>query len=550
MLIKHLSRGRGSATAAADYLTQDHDHTGQLRPEVEVLRGDPHQVAAVADSLDTKWKYSAAVIAWHPSDNPTSEQILAVVDDYERVAFAGMEPDRYSFSAVMHREQGGGVHVHTLVARVDLQTGKSYNPAPPGHQKNYDLVRDYHNQAHGWKSPDDSANARERSLDRLELRGKPNEDKTALHSWIMNRIDVGMIEGRDDIRASLQELGTITREGKDYISVKPEGADKAIRLKGTVYGEQFSAATSAKAAARDRISQPVGQQELADLGAELSRTVEKRAQYNRDRYGAGYGQYAPADPQCHQPDSERHQAGSSAERSSTGEFDSRREAGSESHAVGMDQADSGSYSSLADHLRKSLGADSVLEPPAPTDTQPAPTDQGSHPSSGWGKDVHSATQRGADSDPAGRTHSRPTDEVAPRPSKKKKTTEVDWKEWGRDVAMAWGDLKEAFREALKEAKKEWKERKGNDNTGSSVDKAFDSAERSIGAIDKSNSVTRQAEHSAGQADRAVERAARKGDPDQRGFHKGLDRLGDECRKIDQGLKQINQQQVGIQMRPG
>ena len=51
MHIKFLARGTGSARAAADYLLGARDATGQLREGVEVLRGDPHQVAAVADAL-------------------------------------------------------------------------------------------------------------------------------------------------------------------------------------------------------------------------------------------------------------------------------------------------------------------------------------------------------------------------------------------------------------------------------------------------------------------------------------------------------------------
>ena len=58
MMIKFLARGTGSAAAAADYLTreknlvpgQDQDQEQEKNPEeVKVLRGHPHQVAAVAD---------------------------------------------------------------------------------------------------------------------------------------------------------------------------------------------------------------------------------------------------------------------------------------------------------------------------------------------------------------------------------------------------------------------------------------------------------------------------------------------------------------------
>ena len=59
MHIKFLARGTGSAREAADYLLGARDATGQLREGVEVLRGDPHQVAAVADALALEHKYTS-----------------------------------------------------------------------------------------------------------------------------------------------------------------------------------------------------------------------------------------------------------------------------------------------------------------------------------------------------------------------------------------------------------------------------------------------------------------------------------------------------------
>ena len=96
MLIKFLARGTGSAGAAADYLLGARDAAGQLRAGVEVLRGDPHQVAAVADALVFEHKYTSGVIAWAPDDTPTDAQIGAVIDAFEQTAWAGLEPDRYA----------------------------------------------------------------------------------------------------------------------------------------------------------------------------------------------------------------------------------------------------------------------------------------------------------------------------------------------------------------------------------------------------------------------------------------------------------------------
>ena len=43
--------------------------------EVKVLRGNPHQVAEVADALQFEHKYTSGVIAWAPEDTPSDTQI-------------------------------------------------------------------------------------------------------------------------------------------------------------------------------------------------------------------------------------------------------------------------------------------------------------------------------------------------------------------------------------------------------------------------------------------------------------------------------------------
>ena len=131
MLVKFLARGTGSSQAAADYLTRELDS----RDDVAVLRGDPDQVAAVADALEFDHKHTSGVIAWAPEDQPSDTEIDRVLDEFEQTAWAGLAPDRYAWAAVRHREADGGVHV--LAARCDLETGKSLNIAPPGWEQTY-----------------------------------------------------------------------------------------------------------------------------------------------------------------------------------------------------------------------------------------------------------------------------------------------------------------------------------------------------------------------------------------------------------------------------
>lgn len=287
MHVKFLGHGQGSAAKAVKYLIQEEDHTGRRRSTVEVLRGNPDHVAYVADSLSFKHRYRSAVIAWAPEDRPTRAQKEEVLDMFERVAFAGLEGDQYTYLAVDH-----GDHIHIIVPRVELRTGKSFNIAPPGWQKIYDPVRDYFNAKYGWKSPDVAANPQNsRTISGLTAHDLPKSAKKAkemIHKHVLEAIERGLIQNRADMELYLADIGQITRKGRDYISIKPEGFRKAIRLKGGIYGEQFDRkALEALARTESQRDRGVGQdreQEVQRLFYEIERIAAKRAEYHRKRY--------------------------------------------------------------------------------------------------------------------------------------------------------------------------------------------------------------------------------------------------------------------------
>ena len=89
MHLKFLPHGKGSAGAAVDYLVGERDAEGQEREGVEILRGNPDMVAAVADSLEFERRYTSAVIAWAPDDRAPDEQIEAVLDEFEKTGVGG-----------------------------------------------------------------------------------------------------------------------------------------------------------------------------------------------------------------------------------------------------------------------------------------------------------------------------------------------------------------------------------------------------------------------------------------------------------------------------
>ena len=237
MHIRCLRHSTGSARAAADYLVGERDAAGRVRPGIEVLRGNPDHVVTVADSLDFEHSYTSVVIAWAPEDRPTDAQIGAVLDEFEKTAWAGLEPDRYAWTAVLHREHGDGVHVHVRTARCDLETGRSLNIAPPGWQKTFDALRDAFNHQHGWSRPDDPARARahqpghraylEAAKRRagLEHEAGPRE---LIRDYLLQRVEHGVVRSRleaDRLQIEMTAASELRRLGESLRAV----ANDALR---------------------------------------------------------------------------------------------------------------------------------------------------------------------------------------------------------------------------------------------------------------------------------------------------------------------------------
>ena len=253
-------------------------------------------MAAVADSLAFEHKYRSAVIAWSPEDRPTDAQIEAVLDEFEKTAWAGLDANRYSWTAVLHREQGGGVHVHVLTARCDLETGKSLNIAPPGWQKTFDPLRDAFNHEHGWSRPDDPARARAQQpghrayIEAAKLRtGLEHEadPRELIRDYLTQRVEHGAVQSRADVVGALEEARLeVPRQGKSYLTVRNPDNGKRWRLKGALYVHDFEPGRldlAAPAPAQDRAGRARGDgharvkvlgESLRSVASNALRTIE------------------------------------------------------------------------------------------------------------------------------------------------------------------------------------------------------------------------------------------------------------------------------------
>lgn len=306
MYIKFLKHGKGDPAKAASYLIAELDHLNRPRPDVQILRGDPHTFTAIAESIENEWKYTSGVIAWSKDDAPTNEEISEVLDGFEKHAFAGLQPHQYHFTAVLHEEDDGSKHVHFLVPRIELDTGKALNIAPPGHEKYFDPLRDYFNYSKGWSRPDnpilqhdtqtpDHVHFQDAAAIRAGLKGKAvNDIREVIGSLIEQRIYFDFIKDRTDVLDAVSELGEVTRISDKFISLKLDGADKAIRLKGAFYESEFSVesyfenrtreTSDARASRENRFISEEHKKLAEQLEKRFTELAGGRSKYNEGRY--------------------------------------------------------------------------------------------------------------------------------------------------------------------------------------------------------------------------------------------------------------------------
>lgn len=297
MMITWLSAGRNDPRRATAYCGGGVDGKGIARDEVTVLRGTPQIFELAASGLPFREAYKSGVLAWAPSDNPSQEEIDSVVDDFLSLCFGGLDPNDFASVVYLHRSENK-VDVHVLVANVHVPTGKHFNCAPPGWQKDFDPLRDMWNWRKGWARPDDPRRARDhqpgRSIVISTARVKAGlhvepDVKALLAGYVESCIRAGDISSQSDVVSALSKVGVINRVGVDYISIVPEGHTKPIRLKGRHFGASFDG-TMPTPSFESVVEQSTDRNLDIDVEKELQakaryqESISRRAKYNLHRF--------------------------------------------------------------------------------------------------------------------------------------------------------------------------------------------------------------------------------------------------------------------------
>jgi hypothetical protein len=304
MLIKFFRNGKGAGAGPVGYLVADkvlayddnrdliRDADGQpmmvtREPLPEVLRGNPDRTEALIDASRHQWTYRAGVISFAATDAPIEEQQAEVMDGFERLAFAGLDPTQYDVLWVRHTHEDR-VELHFCTPRLELTSGRSLNIAPPGYEKAFDSLRDVMNQRHGWADPMELERTQE-VRDTIETPTRA-QGRDELHAWLQDQISVGLITDRASILDALVDAGfDIPRAGKAYLTAQDPDTGERWRLKGEIFHEDWQADPAEREAERGTGHDPAGLRRLdgipaGELQDRFEHHCDHRASYNRDRY--------------------------------------------------------------------------------------------------------------------------------------------------------------------------------------------------------------------------------------------------------------------------
>ena len=307
MIISFFASGTGGGAAPVDYLTarevlaydenrnliRDDDGTPLTKirdPLPEVLHGNPDRTRDLIDASANKWSYTAGVVSFADSDQPSEDAQQEAIELFEALAFAGLEADQYDCLWVRHVHEGN-VELHFCTPRLELATGRALNIAPPGHEAAFGTLRDVLNKTHGWADPMEPGLARDfklvrESADRAEAR-------QVIVSALYDQIGAGLITDRASMVAFFEDTGfEVTRQAAKSISVRDPEFSKPFKLEGVLTHENWSTIRHAEIAAEYETgadanrTRRLGGLSHEPLRADLADHVERRTEYNEERYGA------------------------------------------------------------------------------------------------------------------------------------------------------------------------------------------------------------------------------------------------------------------------
>ncbi|AXK66455.1 relaxase/mobilization nuclease domain-containing protein [Burkholderia sp. IDO3] len=290
MIVRVFNAGISRGESPINYLMGDRDHTGQPRSVApEVMDGNPDLTVAVINGIQRKHKYVSGAIAFRDNEQPTREQMREVIQSFKQTVCPGLGSRNVNALFVLHRDKGN-TEIHFVVPMTEMQTGRRMNIHPLGQQniRLYEAFTQVTNHRLGYAQvvPDPLKLALS-DFERYTADGRRDRsNKLYLHRRLTKAIRTGQIADRDQLCYFLSsEYGVeITRKGKDYLSMKFPGAEKAKRFRGPLYRADADYQQIVIQARDDRQEHRLSPTEYRQTRDTLQQLVEARRQFNVRAY--------------------------------------------------------------------------------------------------------------------------------------------------------------------------------------------------------------------------------------------------------------------------
>ncbi|MGN8482031.1 relaxase/mobilization nuclease domain-containing protein, partial [Helicobacter pylori] len=292
MLVKFwgTNQGGGDGDGSVNYLLNERVKQGTAK----VLKGDANLTKSLLLSLTQKHKACVGCLSFEePNINESLKYEL--MESFENALLTQEMQGRYNILWVEHTDKGR-LELNFVIPKIDLERQKAFNPYY--HKvdlKRIDTWKDCINLKHNFTNPKDLE--KQHNIQQHQTKNPQNKELLKTYEKLDKLIQDNLgklFNSRVDIINFLKaNQCEVTRQGKDYISVKLPNEPKAKRLKGFYYHETFRTIADIRnqlsearqrESQRERSNSHTTNDNHAELLRELENKLHRHIEYKQQYY--------------------------------------------------------------------------------------------------------------------------------------------------------------------------------------------------------------------------------------------------------------------------
>lgn len=283
MVVKFFPSRNGGGVSSINYLLNERKQQGTAR----ILQGDEQTTRNIILSLKQKHKACVGCLSFEEKELSESAK-QEIMQSFENTFLTSAMQGRYNILWVEHTDKGR-LELNFVIPKIDLESQRAFNPY--FHKADFklkDTWTDLTNLKYNLTDPKDPA--KENTIQGNKKQIELIQDYEALDKLLTDEAIKGNIKSRNNLIALLKSQNIeVTRQGKDYISVKLPNSQKAKRFKGGIYDEKFTSIRDIEAIYTDanERKRAYDKRDNTELSAKLERTLDElireKAKFYRSR---------------------------------------------------------------------------------------------------------------------------------------------------------------------------------------------------------------------------------------------------------------------------